>query len=217
MLTGCRARPQHNPKSPTQLANGIVDRVLKKLKELGRVRSDFVRSQGRRAAVWTLTRTRDALIGRGGEVEAVLTSLQLHGAAVIWGGPGEGKTSVAMEAAARLREHEPDLSAFELDMRGVRSPVLASWHYFCGIGNLHVVRLLVRLLLLTTPGPPACLRASLTRQVLNLAQASRLCKALPAMTPASACWQAWPSVSTMQQRCWPLSTCVGKCAATQLV
>ena len=58
------------------------------------------------------------LIGREGEVEAVLTSLRQHGAAVIWGGPGEGKTTVAKEAAARLRVQEPALSAFELDMRG---------------------------------------------------------------------------------------------------
>ena len=48
----------------------------------------------------------------------MLESLVEHGAAVIWGGPGEGKTAVAMEAAEQLHERERELSAFRLDMQG---------------------------------------------------------------------------------------------------
>ena len=48
--------PQSNPKTPTQLADVIVERVLQKLKDLGRVPQDFVRSQGRRPAIWTVSR-----------------------------------------------------------------------------------------------------------------------------------------------------------------
>ncbi len=115
------AVPQYNPKSSTQLANDIVKRVEQKLKDVGRVPRDFVRNPGRRPAVWTLSRTTTSLIGREDEVQLVFTSLRQHGAAVIAGGPGEGKTTIAMEAAARLREKKPNLSAFELDMRGERA------------------------------------------------------------------------------------------------
>jgi MoxR-like ATPase len=97
--------------------------VLQELKHLDRVPRDFVLTECRRPAVWTLTRTTDSLVGREVEVEAVLASLQQHGAAVIWGGPGEGKTTIAIEAAARLRECEPALSAFELDMRSEHAPL----------------------------------------------------------------------------------------------
>ena len=48
----------------------------------------------------------------------MLTSLVRHNAAMIWGGPGEGKTMIAMAAAERRRKQEPELSAFELDMQG---------------------------------------------------------------------------------------------------
>ena len=110
--------PQHNPKSPTQLANAIVERVLQKLQNLGRIPPDFVWSQSRRPAVWTLSRTTNSLVGREVEVDLVLASLRQHDVAVIWGGPGEGKTTIAMEAAARLRMEQPYLNAFALDMRG---------------------------------------------------------------------------------------------------
>ena len=44
------------------------------------------------------------LVGREQQVVAVLGSLHQHGAAVIWGSPGEGKTAVAAEAGCRLQE-----------------------------------------------------------------------------------------------------------------
>ena len=84
-------------------------------------------SQRRDPAIWTLSRAAGAVVGREGEIKAVLTSLQQHGSAVIWGGPGEGKATVAMEAAARLRVDEPDLHAFALNMRGEHFPLL--WDY----------------------------------------------------------------------------------------
>ena len=108
---------QHNPRSPTQLADAIVERVLEKLKVLGRVQPDYTWIRGRRPSVWTLSRTTDSLVGREEDVAAVLDSLR-QGAAFVWGGPGEGKTTVAMEAAARLHDEEPSLNGFELDMRG---------------------------------------------------------------------------------------------------
>ena len=115
--------PQHNLKSPTKLVDDIVERVIRKLKDLGRVPHEYEWSQGRRPALWTLSRTTNSLVGREAEVEAVLASLRQQGAAVVWGGPGEGKTTIAMEAAARLRGLEPALSAFEVDMRGERPAV----------------------------------------------------------------------------------------------
>jgi hypothetical protein len=88
------------------------------LQELGGGPRDYVLSQRRRPALWSLSRTTNTLLGREREVSLMLRSLQMHGSAVIRGGPGEGKTSIAMEAAAQLHVAEPNLSAFELDMRG---------------------------------------------------------------------------------------------------
>ena len=56
-----------------------------------------------------LRRIAQPLLGRDAEVEQVIGSLKEHGAAVVWGGPGEGKSSVAMEAACRLWDAEPCL------------------------------------------------------------------------------------------------------------
>ena len=111
------------------LVDAIVGRVERKLKALGRVPRNFVRHQGRRPALWTIDRMTNSLIGREGDVQLVLKSLRQHGAAVIWGGPGEGKTTIAMEAAARLRASEPDLSAFQVDMRGERVEAVCSGLY----------------------------------------------------------------------------------------
>ena len=111
---------QHSAKSPTHLANEVVDRVLYKLQELGRVSPAYLLSQSRRPVAWMVSTTTDTPVGREAEVQQVLESLKQHGAAVVWGGPGEGKTTIAMEAAKQLRGQELELSAFELDMQGGR-------------------------------------------------------------------------------------------------
>ena len=46
------------------------------------------------------------LLGREAEVQQVMDSLTKHHAAVIWAGPGEGKSSLAREAGCRLWEAE---------------------------------------------------------------------------------------------------------------
>ena len=51
-----------------------------------------------------------------------------HRAAVIWGGAGEGKATVALAAAARLRDEEPGLRAVELDMQGEAAALRSQRH-----------------------------------------------------------------------------------------
>ncbi len=121
---------QYNLKRPTMLVDQIVERVLTKLKDLGRVPRDVTLNHSRRPAAWTLGCTTKPIIGREAEVERVLDSLRQHNAAVIWGGAGEGKTTIAMEAAARLRVEEPYLSAFGLDMQGVRA---CTWRHMADV------------------------------------------------------------------------------------
>ena len=79
------------PEEADATGDAIVERVLQQLKDLGRVPRDFVRSQVRRPAVWTLSRTTSHLVGREYEVKAVLDSLRQHGAAVLWGGPARAR------------------------------------------------------------------------------------------------------------------------------
>jgi len=70
------------------------------------------------------SRTISVPLGREQEVKAVLASLKQHSAAFIWAGPGEGKTTIAMEAAEQLRSHKEHSSAFEIDMQGESSASL---------------------------------------------------------------------------------------------
>ena len=67
-----------------------------------------------------LHRIAQPLLGREAEVQQVLDSLTKHHAAVIWGGPGEGKSSIAMEAGIRLWDAEKCLGGcFAIDCMGV--------------------------------------------------------------------------------------------------
>ena len=67
-----------------------------------------------------LYRIPQALLGREAEVQQVLGSLLEHHAAVIWGGPGEGKSSIAMEAGCRLWDSGKCLGGcFTIDCLGV--------------------------------------------------------------------------------------------------
>ena len=95
--------------------------MLPKLRALRRVPRGVHFIMKDTAPVWTLGRTTNALVGRELQIRRVLASLRRRGAAVIWGGPGVGKTTVAMEAAARLCAEEPALTAFAIDMRGARA------------------------------------------------------------------------------------------------
>ena len=85
----------------------------------------------------SLCRSTRNLVGRTQQVEAVLGSLRRHGAAVIWGSPGEGKTALAAEAGCCLQEEvNADIYvSIIVDMNGahtceveglLKSPVLAA-------------------------------------------------------------------------------------------
>ncbi len=113
------------------MADAIINRVKQRLKHLRRIPRNLERVQSSNENVWTLSRTTNALVGRRGEVQAALAGLLRHGAAVVWGGPGEGKKTVAMEAAAQLRAVEPGPFALALDMRGEHTAVAwgrRSWY-----------------------------------------------------------------------------------------
>ena len=66
-----------------------------------------------------LHRIAQPLLGREAEVQQVMGSLLKHHAAVIWGPPGEGKSSIAMEAGCRLWDAEKCLGGcFAVDCLG---------------------------------------------------------------------------------------------------
>lgn len=63
--------------------------------------------------------TRIPLVGRDTELGEVLSSLHKHGAAVLWAGPGEGKSALALEAACREWEAGRCLGGcLSVDMKG---------------------------------------------------------------------------------------------------
>ena len=179
-----------------------MDRVLHKLKDLGRVPRDCTRRQGHPQALWMLSSTTKELVGRHDEVEVVLASLRDCGAAVIWGGPGEGKTTVAMEAAAQLREREPALSAFEVDMRGELG------HRFCR--HLTRRRNTCRCASMAYVPDAAIARSGDWPEWCCAGVQGIINDAI--RTPASAPGHRCFSASSMPQCRWRLSTCGAKCA-----
>ena len=98
----------------------VVSLAISRLKELGRVPQSFSLAP-RLGPPMVLYRHVHALIGkdRHDAVKQIKTSLEQHGAAVVWGGPGEGKSCVGLEAACQLWEAEKCLGgALDLNLAG---------------------------------------------------------------------------------------------------
>ena len=178
-----------------------MDRVEKKLKDLGRVPRDSVRADGRRSAAWTLHRTTKALMGREDDMKVVLASLRQHGAAVVWGGPGEGKTTVAMEVAAQLRADEPDLNAFILDMRGARPAVVDSSPLKPLLDPYLRTCQAMRVALLPCGHAPRPCYVALQLYETAVTMSARIAANLHK--------QDWASASDTLQRCWRPGACNG--------
>ena len=66
----------------------------------------------------TLCHEPSCIVGRRGEVAAVLAGLRGDTAVVVWGGSGEGKTTVAHEAARRMQEAGSLVLSAALNMHG---------------------------------------------------------------------------------------------------
>ena len=102
------------------LAARVLDAAIEQLKKLGRVQRTYSRTP-QPGPPMTLHRLGRPLIGedRRANVKAVIASLEQHGVAVVGGGPGEGKSSVAREAACQMWEADKCLGgAFGLDTAG---------------------------------------------------------------------------------------------------
>ena len=84
-----------------RIAVAVRNAVLDELKALELLPEHYL-PRGMLEVPMQLWRITGALVGRESEVQQVINSLDRHRAAVIWGGPGEGKTSIAMEASCRL-------------------------------------------------------------------------------------------------------------------
>ena len=84
-----------------QLALSVRDAVIGELKKAGRLKPYF-QPRSQLETPMQLSRMPHPLFGRESDVQQVKDSLQHHRAAVIWGGPGEGKSSIAMEAGCQL-------------------------------------------------------------------------------------------------------------------
>ena len=126
-LSGCKAT---HPASKLQVppASAAADHAPP--------HSDPTRPAAAADLALLLCRNTRKLVGREREVETVLGSLRSHGAAVIWGSPGEGKTAIAAEAGSCLQE---DSSAnirlsVVLDMHGAHTCPLRSYRDAIGCG-----------------------------------------------------------------------------------
>ena len=96
----------------------VRDAVLDELKALGQLPQHYV-PRSMLEVPMQLWRIACPLVGRESEVQQIVDSLDRHRAAVVWGGPGEGKSSLAMVAACRLWDTEKCLGGcFPVDCLG---------------------------------------------------------------------------------------------------
>ncbi len=118
-----------------------------------------------------------------------------------------------MEAAARLRDEEPDLRVLELDMRGEaamtsqrhagrsvhssRSDLQQQSYWFIEAAFPQVLMLM--------QAPNGCMTALHVTQA-SRPPASRACMTAPPTTRRSAHGQRWASVSSMPLPCWHRGT-----------
>ena len=102
----------------SRLAHEVRLAVMKRLEEAGVLKAPY-QPHGQPEVPMQLWRLATPLLSREEEVQLVLRSLLEHSAAVIWGGPGEGKSSIAMEAGCRLWESGKCLGGcFQVDLNG---------------------------------------------------------------------------------------------------
>ena len=104
-----------------------------------------------------------------------------------------------MEVAARLRDTEPALSAFELDMRGAGGMDRGLTKHFPS---------LTRFMML--------LRHSMQTCRVGVLQVWSICTAPSATIRVGAPRQGSPCAGSTSQRCWRLSTCVIRYCAPPL-
>ena len=91
---------------------------MKRLAEEGLLKAPY-RPRSQPEVPMQLWRLATPLVCREEAVQRIVQSLLEHSAAVIWGGPGEGKSSVAMEAGCRLWESGKCLGGcFQVDLNG---------------------------------------------------------------------------------------------------
>ena len=66
------------------------------------------------------------VVGRAGELDAVFEGLLDAGRVLLWGGPGEGKTTLLRAAGIRLHERRAVSSALQLDLTGAAGDIRAA-------------------------------------------------------------------------------------------
>lgn len=112
----------------TKVVHRVVDDTLSKLVELNVVPAGTSRISGGLVLPFFLHRIPDHLLGRDTLVSTVKAALKDQRSALIVGGPGEGKSSLGMEAAVQLLqedEHYPG-GTFKVDMIGTALHAIAS-------------------------------------------------------------------------------------------
>ena len=86
-----------------KMVEELADQICEKLKQHRVLPAAFRRAASVNSPM-EVKRLTDVLVGRDEEVQVLLETLEARKTVVVWGGPGEGKSAVAAEAACRLWE-----------------------------------------------------------------------------------------------------------------
>ena len=112
--------------SECRMALAVRDAVIDELKKAGKLKPYF-QPRSQLETPMQLSRIPHPLFGRKDDVQQIKASLEQYRAAVIWGGPGDGKSSVAMEAGCQLwSEQKCPGGCFVVDMLGMAVPAILS-------------------------------------------------------------------------------------------
>jgi hypothetical protein len=123
LLTTCSRAPLCCPQAGNfdgRLAGLVVDDVVKLLKDIGKLKPDFQRA---RAMIGPCNLTPvKGFLGRKREVDAVVSALQAGRLVSVVGPPGEGKSSVAKQAAWQLyMERNVNGGVYVIDLAGAEA------------------------------------------------------------------------------------------------
>ena len=104
-----------------ELADDVADRCVKALINMGRLRRGYARRDTRQLPM-LLERPTMGVVGRAAELAAIRKGLEQQRHVLVYGGPGEGKTTLVRSVGGSMFEEDAfPAGTFEVDLTGAHA------------------------------------------------------------------------------------------------
>jgi hypothetical protein len=111
-----------------QMCNAVRDAIIQRLGEHKQLPAGFKHPAGFDCPM-NLTRLASDVIGRAQQQEAMLAALGSSRVVIVWGGPGEGKSALAIDTAYKMWEGgKVKGGALKVDLTGESKIAVARAH-----------------------------------------------------------------------------------------